>query len=148
MSLINTILEIFNPKANITPKILPFSPLDEVLKKEEEPIQSNSQIDQQEIELTSIDLDNIDPDDLLNNNIEVSLKQIPLDWFVFEMGQSPINRTWFCQLVEINSALGDNSEDLSNVKHVMSVDKKTFSLALLECLSKIENEDYAINDND
>jgi len=136
MNLIKTFLKIIKPKAKVTPKIIPFSPLDNI--KEETSIS--------EIELNSIDLDNIDPDDLLNNNLEVCLKQIPIDWFVFEIGQSPINRTWSCQLVEINSALTDESDDFSNVKQVVSIDKKTLCLAILECLTKIENEEYAIND--
>jgi len=133
------------------PKIIPFLPLNQEDKIElSETIFENLNNTKQttEIELNPIDLDSIDPDDLLNNNLEVSLKQIPIDWFVFEMGQSPIDKLWFCQLVEINSALTDESDDFSNVKHVVSVDKKTLCLAILECLTKIENEDYAINDND
>lgn len=67
--------------------------------------------------------------------IEV-FKDIPDNWFVFEMGQSPVHMLWFCQMIEFK-ATGDEGKR----KRVWREEYDTPVQAINECIKAINSGD-------
>jgi len=99
-------------------------------------------------DLGPINLNDIDPDELLNKYPFADLcEKIPEGWFMFEGGQSPLHMLWFCQLIDFNSMCSTNPDDQSaidavDVRRVYSEEKDTLGEALKDCLTKIESEEF------
>lgn len=106
------------------------------------PIHLTSDIDEDN-DLQPVDLTDIDPDELVfQDTIDFLLTQIPDGWLLYEAGQSPMNSTWICQLVEFESMVTETEQDVPHVIMVYSDQNKSFKEALNDCLTKIENEEY------
>jgi len=94
-------------------------------------------------EFDQVDLTNIDPDELVHQDtIDSLLKRIPDGWLLYEAGQTPLNSTWACQLIEFESMITEDEQDTPKIVMVFSDQKKTFKEALKDCLIKIENEEF------
>lgn len=102
----------------------------------------------EEDEFESVDLNDIDPDELLSDKIfEMLVTTIPEGWFVFEAGQSPLHMLWFCQLIDFNSMCttgydDQDAIDAADVRRVYSEEKDTLTEALQECIRNIELEEF------
>jgi len=93
-------------------------------------------------EFTSVDLDDIDPDELVfPDTFDRVISKIPEGWFVFEAAQSPTSQQWYCHLVEFDSMFPDDEsdeQDVANVKRIDSGEHPTLTAAVKVCLSKLE----------
>lgn len=93
-------------------------------------------------DLTDIDMNNIDPDELVfPDSFERVVATIPEGWFVFEAAQSPTTEQWYCHLVEFSSMFPDDDEDeqdVANVRRIDSGEHLTLTSAVNACLRKLE----------
>lgn len=113
----------------------------------EQQLSDNNLINEDD-EFGPVNLNDIDPDDLIEDqSFEGVVAQIPEGWFAFEMGQSPVHMLWYCQLILFESLYTDpeDPQAIPDALRVYSEERNTLKEALLECIHKIEIEEYAEN---
>jgi len=128
--------------------LVPAKPLSMNSETPEEIVKQNPDPVVEDDDLGPVNLNDIDPDELLSDKIfEILVKTIPEGWFVFEAGQSPLHMLWFCQLIDFESMCSTKEDDqdavdANDVRRVYSEEKDTLTEALKDCIRKIELEDY------